>query len=341
MTSPRDHATFAELLERSRRVVLTTHVNPDGDAIGSQVALGRLLRERGTDVRIVNQDATPGNLLFIETDGPPRDVYDPSASDGVLSRADLIVLLDNSAPDRLGRMESIMRASGERVLCIDHHPTRDTPWAYDILDEDACATAAIVYDLILGTGAGVDARMAEALFVGLATDTGFFRFNSTTPRAFEIAAELMRLGVGPARCYQEVYERNSPAFTRLQGHALADLRLDAGGQVASIRVTLEMVERCGAADEDTSEMTTALLAMQGVRIAILFRELSANQVKVSLRSKGDLDVRLLAMEFGGGGHRNASGIVTTGTLDDVAARVLGRAGALARSGAARGSSDPR
>jgi len=322
---------FGELMERSRSVVLTTHVNPDGDAIGSQVALGRLLRARGVEVRIVNQDPTPANLLFIETDGPPRDVFDPATHDGLLSRVDLIVLLDNSAPDRLGRMEDIMRASGDRVLCIDHHPTRDTPWAHDILDEEACATAAIVYDLILGAGAGIDRRMAEALFVGLATDTGFFRFNSTTARAFGIAAELMRLGVGPARCYQEVYERNSPAFTRLQGHALADLRLDAGGRVASIRITRDMLERCGAGDEDTSEMTTALLAMEGVRIAILFRELSASQVKVSLRSKGDLDVRVLAMEFGGGGHRNASGIVTTGTLDEVTRNVIERADALARS----------
>ena len=331
MTSSRDHALFRDLMQSHRRFVLTTHVNPDGDAIGSQIAVGRFLAQRGADVRIVNHDDTPSNLVFLETGTPPREVYDGATHDGLLASVDLIVLLDNSAPDRLGRMEPVMRASGDHVLCIDHHPTRETPWAHDILDEDACATACIVYDLILGAGSTLDSNAAEALFVGLATDTGFFRFNSTTARAFEIGADLMQLGVGPARCYQEVYERNSPEFTRLLGQALSNLRLDADGEVASIRVTREMVERCGAGDEDTSEMTTALLATEHVRIAILFREVTDDQIKVSLRSKGDLDVRLLAMEFGGGGHRNASGIVAHGSLDDLVERVIARADELTRS----------
>lgn len=331
MISDRDHTLFRELTENTRRFVLTTHVNPDGDAIGSQIALGRFLLERGSDVRIVNHDATPANLTFLETGTPPREVYDAATHDGLLASIDLIVLLDNSAPDRLGTMEPVMRASGDRVLCIDHHPTRETPWAHDILDEDACATAGIVYDLILGTGSALDPSVAEALFVGLATDTGFFRFNSTTARAFEISAELMRLGVDPARCYQEVYEHNAPQFTRLLGMALSNLRLDADGEVASIRVTREMVEQCGAGDEDTSEMTTALLATEHVRIAILFREIADGQIKVSLRSKGDLDVRLLAMELGGGGHRNASGIVARGTLDALVESVIARAVELTRS----------
>ena len=331
MISSRDHALFDDLMERNRRLVLTTHVNPDGDAIGSQIAFGRFLAQRGSDVRIVNHDDTPENLVFLETGTPPREVYDPVIHDELLAGVDLIVLLDNSAPDRFGGMEPVIRASGDHVLCIDHHPTRETPWAHDILDEDACATACIVYDLIVGTGSALDPEMAEALFVGLATDTGFFRFNSTTVRAFEIGADLMRLGVDPARCYQNVYERNSPAFTRLLGNALADLRLDADGEIASIRITQEMVEQCGAADEDTSEMTTALLTTERVRIAILFREVGDGQVKVSLRSKGDLDVRLLALEFGGGGHRNASGIVADGSLDELVERVIARAGELARS----------
>ena len=165
-----------------------------------------------------------------------------------------------------------MRDVAGRVLCIDHHPTRETPWAHEILDEAECATACIVYDLIVDADASIDSRTAEALFVGLATDTGFFRFNSTTPRAFEIAAVLMRAGVNPAGCYQEIYERNSPPFTRLLGEGLAAMHLDTEGEVASIRVTQAMVERSGAEGEDTSEMTTVLLAMDRVRIAILFRE---------------------------------------------------------------------
>jgi phosphoesterase RecJ-like protein len=142
----------------------------------------------------------------------------------------------------------------------------------------------------------------------------------------------MRAGVHPARCYRQIYERNSAAYTRLLGHALAGLRLDAAGAVASVRVTRKMVAAARAGDEDTSEMTTALLAIDGVRVAILFRETDDAKVKVSLRSKGNLDVRELAMEFGGGGHRNASGIVMDGEFDEVIERVLDRAAALAGPG---------
>jgi phosphoesterase RecJ-like protein len=325
-----DQDRFEELVTGNRRFVLTTHMNPDGDAIGSQVGLARFLAARGAGVRIVNQDPTPHNLAFLEDGGIGVEVYDEGLHREGLAAADLVVLLDNSAPDRMGRMENVLCASASRVLCIDHHPTRTTPWAHNILDVQSCATAAMVYELVRGCGAALDGPAAEALFVGIATDTGFFRFNSTTVRAYEIAADLMRCGVSPARCYQAVYERNSAAYTRLLGHALQGLRLDADGAVASVSITGEMVERCNARDEDTSEMTTALLALDNVRIAILFRELEDGRVKVSLRSKGDLDVRLLANEFGGGGHRNASGIVLPGRLPAIAERVISRAAELAR-----------
>jgi phosphoesterase RecJ-like protein len=330
MISSRHHELFRELIESGRSFVLTTHMNPDGDALGSQIALARHLSSLGVDVRIVNSDPTPENLRFLEAGASEIEEFDSSRHADLLASADLVVLLDNSAPDRLGVMEPAMRAAAGRVLCIDHHPTRETPWAHEILDESECATACIVYDLIIEADTRLDADTAQALFVGLATDTGFFRFNSTTPRAFEIAAVLMRIGVNPAFCYQEIYERNSPRFTRLLGEGLAGMHLDADGEVASIRVTQAMVDRCGAEGEDTSEMTTALLAMDRVRVAILFREVVPDQVKVSLRSKGDLDVRALAMEFGGGGHRNASGIVTSGALDEVADVVIAKAAELVR-----------
>ena len=325
MIASEGHELFLRLIERSRTFVLTTHMNPDGDAIGSQLGLARFLASRGGEVRLVNQDPTPVTLLFLEDETLCVEVFDEVTHGPVLSGTDLILLLDNSVPDRLGRMEQIMRASADRVLCVDHHPTRVSPWAENILDEDACATASIVYDLIRNLGWNLDRRIAEALFVGIATDTGFFRFNSTTTRAYEIAAELMRAGVNPARCYQEIYERNSVAYTRLLGYALTGLRLDADGAVASVRITRDREEQCGAKDEDTSEMTTVLLALDRVRVAILIREMEGGQIKVSLRSKGDLDVRLLASEFGGGGHRNASGIVLEGDLDEVAEKVIARA----------------
>jgi phosphoesterase RecJ-like protein len=323
------HERFDDLLARARVYVLVTHVNPDGDAIGSQVGLGRYLQSLGLEVRIVNHDATPAELKFLEFDGPEAEAYDPARHDGLLDAADAIVLVDNSAPDRLGRMEAVARARVAKTFCIDHHPTKTTPWADNIIDTSASATAILVYELIRERGGTPDRAAAEALYAGLATDTGFFRFNSTSARAFRVAAELLEAGADPTRTFREVHERNAPAYTKLLGSALAGLSLDASGAVASIGVTLQMIETCGAAGVDTSEFTTPLLAVDGVTIAILFRELVDGRVKVSLRSKGDLDVQKMAAEFGGGGHRNASGIVMAGRFEDVVEKVSQRAAALA------------
>jgi phosphoesterase RecJ-like protein len=321
------HASFQALLAKHRRFLLTTHVNPDGDAIGSEMGLARFLRARGAEVRIVNQDATPDTLRFLESDELRVEVYEEGVHAAAFESAERLLLLDNSAPDRFGRVQPRLARLAAKTFCIDHHPTRGTPWAEVIVDDTSCATAEIIYELVTRTGWRPDRAAAEALYVGISTDTGVFRFNSTTPRAHEIAAELLRVGVQPARAYQEIYERNSVAYTRLLGQALASLRLDAGGAVASVRITRAMLE-AGDGDGDgvdTSEMTTALLAMDGVRVALLFRELPGGRIKVSLRSKGDLDVHRLASGFGGGGHRNASGIVLAGALDEVSERIIAEA----------------
>jgi phosphoesterase RecJ-like protein len=320
--SPEAHRLFRTLCDGAERFVLTTHMNPDGDALGSQFGLARFLLARGKQVRVVNQDPTPEILRFLETDDPV-ETYDPGTHDDLLRSFDLVVLVDNSAPDRLGRMEPIMGEVAGHTLCIDHHPSRDTPWSHLILDEGSCATAVMIYELVRDAGWTPDRQAAVGLYVGLVTDTGFFRFNSTDATAYAIAADLVRLGVQPSRVYQAIYERNSVAYTRLLGHALTDVHVE-GGAVASATVTRDLVDRLDAEHVDTSEITTALLAMDGITVALLFRELAGGRVKVSLRSKGVLDVHRLATEFGGGGHRNASGIVMQGALDEVVRAVTGR-----------------
>ena len=330
MISTDEYQLFERLCGDARRMVLTTHLNPDGDAIGSQASLTRFLLSRGKEVRVVNQDPTPDSLRCIETPSVPFECYDPAVHDEVLQRADLIVLVDNSAPDRLGRMEQVMISLAPHVLCIDHHPMRDAPWANTIVDVDSCATAAMIYELITRAGGQLDLPTAEAIYVGLATDTGFFRFDSTTSRAHEVAAELLKVGVRPARFYQELYERNSVAFTRLLGHALSGLRVDESGCVAWVTIRRELIDGLEAEDVDTSEIATVLLALGGVLIVMVFRELPDGRVKVSLRSKDELDVHRLAIEFGGGGHRNASGIVMPGKLEQVVGKITDRATALTR-----------
>ncbi len=323
-----DHKLFREVVEAASTFVLTTHINPDGDALGSQLGLAKFLRSLGKQVRLINDDPTPSVLSFLEDPDVPTEVYSHAVHDPVLKEVDRIVLVDNSAPDRLGSLEHPMLGFAEKVLCIDHHPSRNSPWADQIVDERSCATAVMVYDLIRADGWVPDPISAEAIYVGLATDTGFFRFNSTNAKAHEVAAELVKLGVRPARSYEEIYERNSEAFTRLLGHTLAGLKMFADGAIAVVRIDREMLEELSAEDVDTSEINTALLAMDGLSVALLFRELPDGKVKVSLRSKGKIDVHLLASEFGGGGHRNASGIVMDGALDLVVRTVTDRTAAL-------------
>ena len=323
-----EHDLFRRLCDEATRFVLVTHIHPDGDALGSEISLAHYLVAQDKKVRILNNDPTSQTLSFIESETVPVELYNPAEHDPVLLDADRIVLLDNSAPDRLGRMEASMLANRDKTLCIDHHPAREAPWAHNIVDVESCATAAMIFEMTRSAGWDLDPNAAEAIYTGLATDTGFFRFNSTNARAHEVAAELLGMGVSPARAYREVYERNSEAFTRLLGHALAGLRLDADGAVASVKITRQLVETLQAEDVDTSEIATVLLAMSGVRVVMLFRELRQGRIKVSLRSKDELDVHGLATAFGGGGHRNASGIVIEDTLENVARTITDRATSL-------------
>jgi phosphoesterase RecJ-like protein len=185
----------------------------------------------------------------------------------------------------------------------------------------------MIHELVRGAGWTPDLPAATALYVGLATDTGFFRFNSTDADAYQAAADLVREGVEPFRIYRAIYERNSEAYTRLLGHALVGLTVEPR-QLAYVAITRKTLADLDAEQVDSSEITTALLAMDGITVALLFRELDGGQVKVSLRSKGVLDVHKLAAEFGGGGHRNASGIVMAGTLDQAVQVVTQRTTAL-------------
>jgi phosphoesterase RecJ-like protein len=182
----------------------------------------------------------------------------------------------------------------------------------------------MIFDLTVGESWEPDRVIAEALYVGIATDTGFFRFNSSDAHAYRVAAQLVDQGAHPATVYQAVYERHSVQLTRLLGVALRGVRVD-GGSIASVVLPANLIDEIGARDVDTSEIMTSLLAMDGISVALLFRELSDGKIKVSLRSKGVVDVRLLASGFGGGGHRNASGIVTEGCLEALAEQIIGLA----------------
>jgi len=309
------------LLRNGRRFVLTTHVNPDGDGVGSQVALWHFLRSLGKEAWIINNNDLAASLRFLEPPGAMR-IYEPGRDDPLLREVDAILVLDNSAPERLDRMREAVLASPAPKVCIDHHPDPDEVWDLMAIRVTACATGEIVHDLIRRMGGELSAEMATALYTAIVTDTGHFRFSNTRPSTHRLAAELVEAGVSVPQVYEEIYEQSSPAYMRLLGAALGSMRLESGGRLGVLTVTRELMARCGAEDEDTSEIINTVLGIAGVRLAILLKELSGQRTKISLRSKGSVDVNRLARGFGGGGHRNASGAVIDAPLESAGPGVL-------------------
>jgi phosphoesterase RecJ-like protein len=318
------------VLEHARTVVLCTHVNPDGDGIGAEICLHRYLRSIDVESRIINTEALPLRYRFLDPAGAV-EVYEEQRHAEFVRDADLIFMLDNSSVSRLGVLEASVRASRATTICIDHHDVVESFWKMNIVDEEASATGELVFQIIKALGGTVDHEGAQAAYVSLVTDSGYFRFSKTSPRSHEAAAEMLALGVRPPLVYQEVYERNSAALVRLSGVALSTLQLDEEGKLAWIRLTDRQVVECDAAQEDLSEVVNRLLAIDGVRIAVMLKEIGGGRIKLSFRSKEALDVNRIAAMFGGGGHRNASGAVITGSLAESIEKILGPCRELLRS----------
>jgi phosphoesterase RecJ-like protein len=301
-------ALLRPLLHKARTAALLTHVDPDGDGIGAQICLQAYLRGIGLEARVLNTEPLPLRYRFLDPGGAV-EVYDPARHEAFVRDADLVFMLDNSSVSRMGPLEAAVRACRGVTVCIDHHNVVEDFWKVNILDPEACATGELVFQIIKALGGRPDRRAAQAAYVSLVTDTGYFRFSKTSPRCHEAAAEMLAAGVEPPRVYEEVYERDSAALVRLSGAALAALRLEGDGRLAWISLTLEQIAACRAESEDTSDIVNELLRIDGVRLAVFFKELPGGRTKLSLRSKGDLDVNRLAASFGGGGHTNAAGAV--------------------------------
>jgi bifunctional oligoribonuclease and PAP phosphatase NrnA len=303
-------------------VVLSTHVNPDGDGLGSQLGLWHYLKARGLDVRVINNDPVHRKYMFMPG-ADTVEVYDPAAHRPFILEASLFFVLDNSSPERLGRVLEPARASKAHKVCIDHHVTADPFWDLNCIDVQAPASGQLVYEMIRALGGRITPEIALPLYVAYVTDTGHFRFSKTTAQVHRIIGELMDTGsIDPPRVYRSLFEGVPPGLNRLVAAALADTHYEYEGRFAWARLTRGQLESSGGVDEDTGDLVNMLLSVEGVLAAALFKEVDASRMKVSLRSLGDVDVHALAERFGGGGHRNASGITMPVPLEDGVRRVV-------------------
>lgn len=324
-----DVERFLGLVADGKRFVLTTHVAPDGDGLGSQLGLLALIEASGGAGRIVNHDPIPAGLEFLDPDGR-CEVYDASRHDELIASADVFVMMDNSVPSRLASMLEPVQSTTALRACIDHHPDPDPFWSLLLVDERASCTAELVWRLFERAERPMAPRTASQLYAALVSDTGRFRFANATEGAFRMAADLVAAGADPAAVYGELEERQSEGFVRLYGDVLSGMETRADGQLVLLRAPREMLERHGMAEADLSEIINTSLRKRGSRLAALFREVDAGQTKVSLRSKGDRNVNRLARAHGGGGHRNASGIVLEAPLDQAVQRLMPELEELAR-----------
>jgi phosphoesterase RecJ-like protein len=312
---------FAAAFRPGQRVCITTHVNPDGDGIGSEVALVHLLRALRVDAVVTNPSPTPPRFSFLFEDLPGVDRSAEAVKE--LRKADLIIVLDISDLARLGMLIETVKSRGVPVACVDHHVSVGMlPPGPRYVDPGAAATGELIFELAKGNGWEVTQQVARALYVAILTDTGGFRFSNTRPRTLRVAADLLEAGVDNEEIYLEVYARAPEGRPRLFAEALQTLVVENEYGLAWVTVPPGAIERLGVSSDDLDGVVEFPRSIEGVRMALLFREISQGRVKVSLRSVGDVDVAAFAKAYGGGGHTKAAGLSLVGSLAEVQATVL-------------------
>jgi phosphoesterase RecJ-like protein len=308
-------AAMAKLLAQAGEALILTHTSPDGDTLGSALALAWTLEARGTVVTCFNADEAPANLRFLP--GLDRFVHKlPTAA------PPLVVFADCADIRRVGAQLTPDFLVGRETLNIDHHISNDRYAAWNYVDTAAAATGEIMYALLRRLGPVQDARVALCLYTALVTDTGRFGFSNTTARSLRIAAAL-HPHIDVAELNEAVYERRPLAQVRLLERALSRLVFPAGGSVALVALSADDYAETGAELNMSESVINYMRGIQGVETAVLLKEAAPGVVKVSLRSGGTTDVNRVAGRFQGGGHQRASGCVCRGSLRTVAADILG------------------
>ncbi len=312
------------IIQTHQRFVLTAHVNPDCDALGSELALAEHLRRLGKQVAILNSDATPVAFRFLDPKKRARQ-YSQAKHTSLIKKAEVIVALDASGGwGRMGRIGEVLGETEAMTVCIDHHPDPTDFVDVAVVDTDAAATAELIYDLVLAMGGRISKSMAQVLYAGIITDTGNFRFPKTSPATHRITAALLEAGANPLEIYVKIYQQYSLGRVRLKGHALDSIKLEAGGQIAHYSLDQATLKKYGVDGSELDGFASLGQEIGGVRVVIFGIERSQERVKLSLRSDGSVAVNQLAAEYGGGGHPSAAGATVEGQLADIMAEVVGK-----------------
>jgi phosphoesterase RecJ-like protein len=309
-------AEIAEVLRREEKFLVLSHVRPDGDALGCEIAMGLVLRQLGKQVKVWNEEGLLEKFSFL----PGGDLVTPPPNEP--ENFDVVIALDTATQQRLG--DNVLAAIGSARFWInlDHHPSNPRYGDLVHIDPRTPATGQILFELLQSQQLPLDEAIAENLFAAISTDTGSFQYSNTSDRTFEIAAELLRCGINVGRLSQRLYESYPRRRIELLRVLLERMRFDAGGKVASFSLPLATARELGVVPEDNEGLIDHLRAIEGVIVAIFFEELENGKVRVSMRSKDErADVCAICQSFKGGGHKLAAGARVLGSLQEVTERV--------------------
>jgi phosphoesterase RecJ-like protein len=319
MISKGDFQKAVELINKSSNILLTTHIKPDGDACGSVAAMYDTLTALGKKAKLILPSEVPEWYEFLFTEKVPiidEDVTLEQLKQGQFAEPDLIVLIDVNSNNQLSKFSEYLKQNDKPVLVIDHHITNDGLGDVELIDTTAAATALIIFDFLKYANWQITEKIAQALFVAAATDTGWFQFGNTDSKVHRSCAELIDAGVNPTQIYHDLYQNFSPQRFKLMAAMLNTLELHLNGRFATQHILQADFERTGAAYKDTENLIDECQRISTVEAAALFVQLPDGRVKISLRSSGAIDVRKIAAKFGGGGHTMAAGVHLPGPLKD-------------------------
>ena len=320
-----DFQRAVELINGATSCLVTTHTKPDGDAAGCCVALNEALLTLGKKVQMLLLSPMPQWYGFLFEHKVPvlgQDIAPEELAAGGLDHFDLIIVVDTNSVSQLPKLDNYLKQKPAPVLVIDHHATADGLGDVEIVDSHAPAASSIVLDLFKFARWPITPKIAEALFVGVATDTGWFHFNNTDADVLRACAELTELGANPSQIYHSIYQSFSPQRFRLMNAMLNTLELHFDGRFATQYLTQQDFKNTGAKYEDTENLIDECQRIGSVEVSALFVELADGRIRCSLRSRGAVDVCKIAQEFAGGGHSSAAGAYLTPPLEDAKTTIL-------------------
>jgi len=303
---------ISSIIRGRKKIIILPHILPDGDTLGSSIALKKALCLLNNDVSIILDDEIPSNLLFLADN---NNIMSTKLFLDLNVNPDLVITIDTSDVERLGDRGKLLNLS-EEILNIDHHSTNNYYGKYNIVDPDASSGGEIIYEIIKELDVEIKKDIAESLYVSLSTDTGSFKYSNTSPKTLRIAADLLEAGIDTTRIVTELYQNKPVNKIRLLSDVLSSLEIYYDGKLSIMSVPLQMFEKNNAHTSESDGIIEYGRDIDGVEVSILLKELAPNEIKVGFRSKYDFDVSLIAMEFGGGGHKKASGCTIFDTIEN-------------------------